>query len=104
MEPNSNLYAYLREDVDDVAISSVSLPILRNIESNPITEVKDRMISDSSFARQQKLQMIVEQTELLLAAESKLVDSVKPEVRYLGKKYELNRRESLMLLPVIQVD
>ncbi|XP_046819260.1 uncharacterized protein LOC124424363 [Vespa crabro] len=84
-------------------MSSVSLPILRNIESNPITEVKDRMISDSSFARQQKLQMIVEQTELLLSAESKLVDSVNPEVCYLGKKYELNRRESLMLLPDIKL-
>ncbi|KAF7396268.1 hypothetical protein HZH66_007130 [Vespula vulgaris] len=101
-KPNSKRYAYLREDVDDITMSSVSLPILRNIESNPITEVKDRMISDSSFARQQKLQMIVEQTELLLSAESKLVDSIKPEVSYLGKKYELNRRESLMLLPVIQ--
>ncbi|KAL2722417.1 hypothetical protein V1478_009280 [Vespula squamosa] len=99
---NSKRYAYLREDVDDIGMSSVSLPILRNIESNPITEVKDRMISDSSFTRQQKLQMIVEQTELLLSAESKLVDSVKPEVCYLGKKYELNRRESLMLLPIIQ--
>ncbi|KAI4485313.1 hypothetical protein M0804_006818 [Polistes exclamans] len=95
-------YAHVRKDVSDIAMSTISLPILRSIESSPTTEVKDRMISDSSFARQQKLRMIVEQTELLLSAESKIAESVKPEVCYLEKKYELNRQESLMLLPVIQ--
>ncbi|KAI4501016.1 hypothetical protein M0802_003819 [Mischocyttarus mexicanus] len=99
---DSRQYAYVRNDVSDIGMSTVSLPILKSIESNPTTEVKDRIISDSSFARQQKLRMIVEQTELLLPAESKIAESVKPEVCYLGKKYELNKRESLMLLPVIQ--